>query len=56
MGESIAPFSFVLESRTSVPFPILDVLLTSFDCHVICIYDFSGWPNVMERPPYKDSL
>ena len=38
-------------AASSIPFPILDVLLTSFDCQVICTYHYSGWPSVMECPP-----
>ena len=38
-------------SHLRFPFRILDVLLTSFDCQVICIYDYSGWPNILECPP-----
>ena len=39
---------FRIIAASSIPFPILDVLLTSFDRQVICIYlyDYSGWPSL----------
>ena len=41
-------FCLLRIAATSIPFPVSGCLLTSLDCHVICIYDYSGWANVIE--------
>ena len=58
----IASFIFVLLriAASSISFlsNFLGVLLTTSFLidHVIFIYDYSGWPNVMECSPWMDSL
>ena len=50
-GNQWSHFRLFRIAASSIPFPIPDVSLTSFDCHVMCFYDFSGWPNVMNCSP-----
>ena len=40
-------FVYFEEPHLGSPFQFLDILLASFDCHVICIYGYSGWASVI---------
>ena len=44
-GNLYIHFPLFRVAASSIPFPILNVLLTSFDCHVICNYGYLGWAN-----------